>query len=189
MNCYQDVKKALAKGWNTWNTRSVLSHVLLLQGLTVNLALKEYKQGLYLKEALIGKFSENDEKIHPGPHAYDGSYTELNLKWHSIEMTVQSAACGEDLVILVTPVTNQVYPATLVVELGMLWNRPGTLSTNGDRMIASFEGKTINLYTTQKPIGENNIPPQPPYIALKLDRAIGISTGKKLSVEEIKSIL
>ena len=33
---YDSLQRKLATGWNTWNTRSVLSHVLLPEGLAVN---------------------------------------------------------------------------------------------------------------------------------------------------------
>ncbi len=34
---YKDMQSRLARGWNTWNTRSVHSHVLLPEGLAINL--------------------------------------------------------------------------------------------------------------------------------------------------------
>jgi putative isomerase len=117
MSLYQDLQKKIAHGWNTWNVRSVTSHVFLPEGFALNLALKEYKAGRYLKEALIGRLQgdpgheyrggEHVEVITPGPHAYDGSYTGLRLAWRGIELTVQTATAGDDLVILVTPLTNQ----------------------------------------------------------------------------------
>ena len=55
MNQYEALKKRLARGWNTWNTRSVLSHVLLPSGFALNLGLKEWRDRRYLKEALIGR--------------------------------------------------------------------------------------------------------------------------------------
>ena len=36
---YQALQDSLAQGWNTWNTRSVLSHVLLPEGIALNLGL------------------------------------------------------------------------------------------------------------------------------------------------------
>ena len=190
---YQKLKEKLAKGWNTWNTRSVLSYVLLPEGFAINLGIKEYgqeyAQGNYLKEALIGRFGEMDEKIHPGPHAYDGSYTELNLKWRGIELLIQSATEGEDLVILVTPIKNQMYPPILVAESGFLWNRPGTITLNDNHLMASCPEKEIHVYTTQQSIEEFNIPTQTPYIAMPLNREIGISTGQMRNVEEIKAII
>ena len=86
----------------------------------MNLCLKEYAGRRYLKEALIGRQGADDEKIHPGPRTYDGSYTELNLKWRGIEVVVQSATEGDDLVLLVTPLASQKKPALLVVEAGYL---------------------------------------------------------------------
>ena len=45
----------LAKGWNTWNTRSVLSFVLLPEYYSIDLMLQDKKTGAILKEALIGR--------------------------------------------------------------------------------------------------------------------------------------
>src|SRR5659263_220387 len=102
MDSYTEIKRRLACGWNTWNNRSVLSHVLLPEGFAINLCLKEYSGRAYLKEALIGKVGQDEERIHPGAHAYDGSYTELNIKWRGIVIVVQSAVENGELVLLVT---------------------------------------------------------------------------------------
>jgi putative isomerase len=53
---YQSLQRRLASGWNTWNTRSVLSHVRLPDGAAINLGIKEYASGFHLREALIGRF-------------------------------------------------------------------------------------------------------------------------------------
>ena len=67
MREYELLQKRLGSGWNTWNTRSVLSHVLLPEGLAINLGIKEYAGGYHLREALIGRFGKDEEQIHPGP--------------------------------------------------------------------------------------------------------------------------
>ena len=85
MNEYQSLKNRLASGWNTWNTRSVLSQVLLPQGFALNLCLRSLSDGLYLKTALIGS-----EDIHPGLHAYDGSYTDLKITWKDRPFRIQT---------------------------------------------------------------------------------------------------
>ncbi len=198
MNEYNILKKQLAKGWNTWNTRSVLSHVLLPEGFTLNLGIKESREGSYLKEALIGRRNkvkylpykdESVEVIRPGPHAYDGSYTELNLKWRGIEIIVQSATQGDDLVILVTPVASQKQPATLVVESGILWNREGYVVHEGNAIAGVLPGRRVLTYITKETIFSPSIPAQTPYFAVKLDGPAGISTGKDRSIEEIKAII
>ncbi len=186
---YDALKRRLAQGWNTWNTRSVLSHVLLPEGLALSLGLKEYRQGQHLREALIGRLGEDDERIHPGPHAYDGSYTELNLKWRDIELVVQSALEGDDLVLLVTPAANQRKPATLIVEAGLLWNRPGHVALEEGAIVARFPGRTLGAYGTEESIAEPHVAAQGPYLALTLDSAAGVATGRRRSVEEIRAIV
>jgi hypothetical protein len=40
---YLEIKQRLARGWNTWNTRSVLSPTLLPEGFGLNLAFKQVR--------------------------------------------------------------------------------------------------------------------------------------------------
>jgi putative isomerase len=189
MTAYTELKARLARGWNTWNTRSVLSHVLLPQGFALNLAIKEYMGGGYLKEALIGRFGENEERITPGPRAYDDSYTELTLEWMTLKLRIQSATDGDDLVLLVTPLANQRKPATLAVEAGILWNRAGVVRRDGDVLIGDTPGGTIHVYATAPGIVEPYIAAQGPYLALALDGPVGVSTRKSRAVAEIESII
>lgn len=77
---YEEMKKGYIKCWQTWNVRSVLSHVHMPDGFALNIAFKEYREGHYLKETLIGRFGDeygNDqtETAFPGVHSFDGSYT------------------------------------------------------------------------------------------------------------------
>ena len=74
MSEYQKMQKKLANGWNTWNARSVLSHVLLPEGFAVNICLKEYKAGRYLKESLIGRFQN---KFDPNLDYRGGELVEI----------------------------------------------------------------------------------------------------------------
>ena len=52
---YNEMQSKLASGWNTWNTRSVLSQVFLPECFAVNLELVNSNSGGILKEALIGR--------------------------------------------------------------------------------------------------------------------------------------
>ena len=108
---YLAIKQRLARGWNTWNTRSVLSHTLLPEGFGLNLAFKQVKwlDEPYLREVLFGR-DVDDVQIRPGPHTLDGSYTRLDIQWQQLWARVESAHAGDDLVILVTPVTTQTLP-------------------------------------------------------------------------------
>ena len=103
---YQAIKQRLASGWNTWNTRSVLSHTLLPEGFGINLAFKQVRwlDEPYLREVLFGR-DVGDAHIRPGPHTLDGSYTRLDIQWQQLWARVESAHAGDDLVVLVTSAT------------------------------------------------------------------------------------
>jgi putative isomerase len=185
MNAYADLKRQLARGWNTWNTRSVLSHVHLPEGVAINLGVKDYASGGYLKEALIGRHGAHEEQVHPGPRAYDDSYTDLTLRWGGQELRVQSALDGDDLLLLVTPLKITRRPATLAVEGGILWNRPGTVRRDGETLVADLPDGSLTVYATRATIDDPYIAAQGPYLALPVDGPIGLSTGRRRTLDEI----
>ncbi len=189
MSEYQELKHRLARGWNTWNTRSVLSHVLLPEGFALNLGFREYAGRRYLKEALIGRRDPEDEQIIPGLRSYDGRYTELTLAWRGIEMFIQSATDGDDLLLLITPRANQMRPALLVVESGMLWNRPGSLRRRGENLVAQLATREVIVYSTRSSVDEPNIAAQTPYLAIPTNEPVGLATGRSRSVNEIATFM
>ncbi len=190
MKDYADLKKKLASGWNTWNTRSVLSHVLLPEGIAINLGFKHYAGGDYLKEALIGRRGAYDEKIHPGIRSYDGRYTELRLTWKGTSWRVQSGTDGDDLILLITPLGPEAKRRPLVVaEIGLLWNRPGTLGRDGEVLEACSATREVRLFGTSPSVVEPYITAQGPYLALAADVPAGFSTGVRRSVAELQGLL
>ena len=189
MKKYTELKKKIASGWNTWNTRSVLSHVLLPEGFAINLGIKESKTNQVLKEALIGRLADGSELIHPGGHSYDGSYTSLSLKWNGIGLNISSGVEDEDLVILIEPIALQKKAPLLIVEAGMLWNRPGIIERKGNHLKASLENSNIKVFFDGTIAEDKNVPSMCPYCALIMDKTIGISTGKKRSVSDIRQII
>lgn len=186
---YTALKARLARGWNTWNTRSVLSHVLLPEGVALNLGVKDYASRGYLKEALIGRKDNNLEQIHPGIRTYDGAYTELRLRWQDIDLTVQSATDGEDLLLLVTPHSQHRKTPNLVVEPGILWNYPGSLTREGDTLVFNTPTAVIKAYGTHPRVDEPHVPVQTGYLVMALDAPVGVCTGRRRSVPEIQETL
>ena len=186
---YEQMKQEYIRGWHTWNVRSVLSHVHMPDGLAVNLAFKEYASGAYLKETLIGRFGESDEKCLPGIHAFDESYTEMTVIWRDMEISVESTVENSSLILLVTPKSFQVRPAMLAVETGYLWNKPGyTASENG--MITAFgpDGRhTIRVSGT--PMHDLNIPTQSAYISVSLTGPTVISTDIDIDTEAARKLI
>lgn len=189
---YQKIQTNLQKGWNTWNTRSVLQHVLLPQGFAINIALKQhyFLEEQYLPEALIGRRGDNAEEIRPGPHTYNGSYTQLDLKWEEVHIRVESAHIGDDLVILISPKSIPPNKAKVIIESAMLWNHDGHLSRKNDYLKATMPRKTIKVFTTAKGVDDDPyLEVKTPSLAVWLDDEIGISTGKRRSISKIKEAI
>ncbi len=185
---YASIQNTLARGWNTWNTRSVLSHVLLPEGYALNLGIKEYRQGGYLKEALMGR--RGHEAIAGGPHAYDGSYTELSLRWRDIEIKVQTATEDDSLVLLITPAHRHRRTPLLVVESGFLWNRKGELTAEEDMLTGRSGQRTIRVFGAQTSVDEPYIAAQTPYLAFAMNGPpVGVSTDRKRSLDEITTVI
>jgi len=182
--------KKLAIGWNTWNTYSVLSHVLLPEGLALNIGIKEYSNGAYLKDAFIGqKDLLNLEYIKPGIRSYDGSYTSLNLSWKGIEFKIESAVHLNNILILITPIRNPIKTPTIVLEVGILWDRPGMITKKKSSILVFFPDKKIHIFAVGSEISELHLPCQTPYFSFLLNRPIVISTGYKISFSEAKKII
>ncbi len=186
---YTAVKQRLAHGWNTWNSRSVLSHVWLPSGFAVSLGIKEYARGQFLAESLIGRQSAHEEQIIPGPRTYDDRYTSLEIAWAEIRVRVQSALDGEDLLLLVTPLTQHTRTPVLTVDAAVLWNKDGSVRREGDTLQGDCPAGKIRVFVTKTPVSEPYVALKTPYLAQKLDSPVGISTGRARTVEEITAII
>ena len=55
-NEYAALQKKMAKGWNTWYNNSVMSHVLLPEGFSINVCVSRSGRKQYLRE--ITKYSK-----------------------------------------------------------------------------------------------------------------------------------
>ena len=189
---YQRIQNRLQQGWNTWNTSSVLQQVLLPQGFAINLAFKQhyFLEEQYLSNALIGRRGDFTETVRPGPHAYDGSYTQLEIQWEGLDARIETAHAGKDLVILISPNSIPHDRMKVIIESGMLWNRQGHLSRKINQLKAVCPGKIIKVFTTSVPVDDDPyIDVKTPYLAVWLDGEIGISTGKKRTLLEIKKAI
>ena len=189
---YQQIQNSLQRGWNTWNTSSVLQHVLLPQGFAINLAFKQhyFLEEQYLDAALIGRREKNAELIRPGPHTYNGSYTQLEIKWEGLDANIETAHVENDLVILISPKSIPKDRIKVVIESGMLWNRPGNLSREKDWLKATCPGETVKVYSTSEPVDDDPyLDVKTPYLAVWLSGEIGISTGEKRTLSQIKRAL
>ncbi len=193
---YQKMVDDFASGWNTWNYRSVFSHVLMPEAFSIHLGFKDYYNKDIITEAMLG-FDEED--LLMGPHAYDGSYTMVELNnWAGkmgqdpLRFRIESAHAGDDLVLLITPL-NQIKrkkEPLLLVQAGVMWNRPGSVSISDSTLIGTFDSDIFHVYSTGNLSDEHYIGgAMSPYLAVKMNGPVGVSTGKYRSVKEITSIV
>jgi putative isomerase len=204
---YTEVQNRLAQGWNTWDVNSVITHVLLPEGLALHIGLKHnttlYGDN-YLSGAQIGRQSPDAEQVFPGPHTWNGSYTALRLIWMGHSWRVRSSHVGKDLVLLAEPLpstASTTVTPTIVFSANFLWNRPGTARRDTDHIEARTASGVIPIYCTCADTKEKNLiasvhglgntelPVSGPYFSLELNRPVGISTGKPRSLPEIQSII
>ncbi len=206
---YRALQRRLAQGWNTWDVNSVTTQVLLPEGLAVHMGLKHNtteSQEAFLTNPLIGRLTPDAEQVVPGPHAWDGSYTDLKLSWKGHNWRVQSAHEGQDLVLLATPLpssSREALPPTIVFSVDFLWDRkgsatklPGVIVTQGSAGAVSVyctcEGEGhVTSGSTQPPAGPETIeiPVRAPYFATDFNAPVAISTGRPRSVQKVQTIL
>ena len=178
-----EMTNRLMHGWNTWNTRSVLSHVLLPECFSINLALKD-QQGKILEETLIGRdHYDSKEQVIAGPHAYDGTYTELEVEWHNIKVRVQSASVDNALYILVSPLKASTGDSLLITPK-MLWNRKGEVKIDQRMIVGQTPTNNINVYVN----GNKKIISSSAF-HIPLDKKIAISSGMSKPVELVENMI
>lgn len=189
---YEAVQKRLAAGWNTWDVHSVTTEVLLPAGLAMRMAVHRkstLNSDAFLGDTLIGRQGAHEEQVFPGAHAWDGSYTDLRLNWRDVDVRVQSAHAGEDLVMLVTPLStakSDEPSATAVFSVGYLWNRPGTVERVKDGIVAQGPAGRVEIYCVGAEAPFAVVPVAGPFLSRELSGAVGVSTGKTRTLEEIQ---
>jgi hypothetical protein len=193
---YAKVQQRLCRGWNTWDTRSVTTHVLLPEGLAVRIGFQEKKRlywESFLPTAFIGQMDPNAEQVFPGLHAFDGSYTTLTLTWKGQTFRVQSATENNDLVLLVTPLTpvtpDGPLPITAVFSIGFLWNQPGSVEKTRAGIEARSPNRKTSFFFDGADTTAFGAPVTGPYFAADLTQPVALSTGKPRSMAQVQAIL
>lgn len=197
---YQQLQQRLAAGWNTWDVHSVTTQVLLPDGLAIHVGLKHNTtvwQDAFLGDALIGRLTADAEQVFPGPHSWEGSYTDLRLSWKGHELRLQTAHVGSNLVMLATPLPSHpssALPATIVFSVNYLWDRPGSVTKEAGQMEARGPLHSVAVYCTCESKAGNanedvNLPVRSPYFSIDFVQPVGISTGAPLGIEKIQAII
>jgi hypothetical protein len=197
---YEQVQQRLARGWNTWDVHSVATQVLLPDGVAIHAGLKHNSTlngDAYLGDALIGRLDKDAEKVTPGPHSWDGSYTQADFQWQRHKWRIESAHDGGDLVLLVSPLQSgdkSALPPTLVITVDFLWNSPGTTLKHGNSIDVRTGVSGLQVYCAcPEPDSKSNVRVDVPisgsYFSFDFDGPAGVSTGKRRSLDEIRNAI
>src|ERR1700742_1458345 len=167
----------LCKGWNTWYNNSVLSHVLLPQGFSINLCVGTKDNKAYLKEAFkASAILHRPENVLLGLRSDDGSYTSLKLTYMGLDLSVESATDGDDELILISPAKPS--DNFLIAEAGLLWDGEGEIGRAHDQLLGKFKDKNITLSATATPVSDPYTGTTAPRLTFVLNEDIGLYTGK-----------
>jgi hypothetical protein len=206
---YAAVQQRLSRGWNTWDTNSMMTEVLLPEGLAIHAGMKNNTGEFgdrFLRDAFVGQFNKADARVTPGPHSWDGSYTSLDIEWAGHKWKFETAHSGSDEVILATPEKadkEPALPADIVFWFDFLWNRRGTTERAVDSIQTRDSVGAIAIYCTCEPTVSagspssaasevataHDLPIGGPYFAAPFTSPVGISTGTRRNLEQIQAAI
>ncbi len=191
---YKQLREKTNRGWNTWDTSSVLAHVLLPYGFEIRLCFKDHAVEHVMRNPLIGKSviaedPRQPEKITPLLRSWDGRYTSLQVEYGKSIFRVESTVREEEQYLLVTPERIEGREPGLIVEACLLWGREGSISKLDGRLYGSFpDGKTIELFMSRSGYAMANTYSLSPCVTIDLDQPIAIGT-QPCSEEEVRIFL
>jgi hypothetical protein len=182
---YEKMQRELASGWNTWDTRSVLTHVFMPNGAAVDLNLLD-ENGNRARLFRIGDRGRDAATMHPGPHTYDGYYTDISLEWKGLKLRVQSAAEGQKNVILITPLDGNRTGGKIIVAPKSLWYRVNDIEVKGNRFTLKPFGERFVIESVVKgdaPEERNR------EIYVSADMPAVVCAGCDLTVDEARAFI
>ncbi len=177
---YENLQKRLASGWNTWDTRSVLTHVFLPYGFAVDLNMMD-TDGSRVRKFRIGDRAKEAPLLQPGPHSFDGAYTKMTIDWRGYKLQVESAAMGLKNVILIRPLTETKKGGRLVVTPENLWKRGNTLIVDSLGFTQASRDKVVEIKTN---IEGELLKKKGREFILSLDAPVAICCGENMGLDD-----
>ncbi|MFN4244235.1 MAG: MGH1-like glycoside hydrolase domain-containing protein [Tepidisphaerales bacterium] len=186
------LQRELCRGWNTWDPRSVLSHVRLPDGACVRLGLKEYASPGELHEALVGRWGDDVEEVRLETRPWDARYTRLQLRWHGITVEVETSIDDDGFFALVSPVSldsRHLRPPVLTVRGGLAFGREGLVGVSRQRiLLRPADGPPVDVGTDPAPVPEPHLSGGP-VLAVPLRGPVAVWAGKPRRVAEAVELL
>lgn len=176
---YQTLKKELMTGWNTWDNRSVLTHVMLPDGLALILGLEDTEEKIYEQQFFTGNRVPDTDRVRTIAHTPDGSFTHLTLTWQHFDIRVRTASQGDNLYIVVSQ--DGWVKGNLHIKNEMLYDKKGQITVSDKQIKAKLPNKNITFFVN----GQKAESDSSNALVFSLEKTVYIST-QKLSDQEIK---
>ncbi|MGA7414896.1 MAG: trehalase family glycosidase [Bryobacteraceae bacterium] len=198
---YRALQTKLCSGWNTWSANSVLAHVYLPDGFALTLGFKSAGMGHAYQNTFFqaNETARRPEKIRLGPHADDGSYTDLTVEWNTGGAGTKNAAQvqsatenGEEYILINVQQHAPLRVEHLIVETGYYWNRPGTVRRDGAVLRAQpgrEGGHPFEVRTTSHEVNDPFVTVNAPYLSVALEGRIAVYTGPEKTLEQVAAIV
>ncbi len=171
---YEQLNTSLVAGWNTWDNRSILTHVHLPEGLGVIIALKDGRSLQVLEHAFTGNRVPGSEKVETIVHSPDGSYTDHKLNWKSINIRTQSVKNDDNLYIRIINLNQDGFEDSLKIRHDYIYLPGGKTELQLDIIQSEIMGK---IFKTSF-IGAEPVRNSENALNLALKDTIYISTGE-----------
>lgn len=181
---YIRIKSEIAEGWNTWNTRSITSFVLLPEAVSVDFCIKNKSNNEILSKVLIGRRGENAESVLPLGHATDGSYIDFIVSWRNIEIRFQSCKVERDIYFLISPLAGNSDGEIQIKPGEMWWDRDGKVMTGKNKLIYNLPSGDIKLHILGGKIIKDT---GSDYLSCDAGKEIVMSSDSTLPVPEIRN--
>lgn len=198
-----------ARGWNTWDTRSALRHVLLPEALAMDLGFAAPDRMLWLDEACFGRVElartpglqltsmhrdlplTNALEVSAGKRSYDGGYTCLEVDLRGARFRVETCAEGDDAwLALVTPLQDEPWPRVLTLHGEMLWNAAGVVRRLDPRTLrADLPQRQLDFAMRGQIVEDHAYPTRSPFLAADLSKPVLVGTTPLCSVDEARQRL
>ena len=182
---YTVLQRNLAQGWNTWDVRSVLTHVYMPYAFAIDINLVD-SQGKRVNHFLIGDRGNYAPRLKPYSHTYDGYYTKISVFWHGHHFMIETAAEGSNNMILITPEKNNRSGAKIIVHPKSIWMRGNIIeSQDGSFMIGP---KDKSLQVSGHIIGQFSARNKNEQF-ISLDSPIAVCCGKEMTLAQVQTFI
>lgn len=176
------IYESLAKGWNTWDVKSVTAHVHLPSGPRVNIAFAVPHLSGYLNSV----FWENVEDF--GEHSVDGTYTEVLINHLDGVYRVETSAKGTELLMRITPEVRR-EGAYIILEVGEAWGARVDIGYEGDELHVTGGASLFKITALNRKAALRWIPSNCANIPCKADETVYYTVNSTKNAGEIDRVL